>query len=170
MPTSSPPEAAVDLIIAKTLGVRGGTVHTLNVRSVDGSPVLRQKHCHNSDCTIVFDICVSCDRGQIYCSGECREAARRLRRSEANRRYQASQKGRDAHRRCQRRYRDRSALVTDQGPPLITSPQANLSDSKVLVAQCRCVICGKASRWINPYPPPPPLLWSAKRSKNYVFP
>ena len=155
---------------AKTLVFRRGLMHTLSVTSVDGSPVLRQKRCHNADCGIVFDVCVSCDRGQVYCSGNCRETARRRQRSEANRRYQSSQKGRDAHRGCQRRHRDRRASVTDQGSLSSASPAVTASVLQKPISRCICIVCGKESRWTNPYPQPPRDFWgSARRSKKYVF-
>jgi hypothetical protein len=48
-------------------------------------------------------VCVSCDRGQVYC-GECRHARRRRCVREAGRCYQDSQRGRFLHAERQRRY------------------------------------------------------------------
>jgi hypothetical protein len=115
----------------------------------DTEPILRLKICGSPDCRAVFTVCVGCDRGQRYCSGVCRDRVRRQRRREADQRYQQSERGREAHRCRQQRYRERrvSASVTDQGcrtvaetPTLVRSPL------------CQCRICGRSSRWINPFP------------------
>jgi hypothetical protein len=62
-------------------------------------------------------ICSHCDRGQIYCVGDCRFDARRMRRREAGRRYQRSRSGRFNHAARSRRYRARQKIVTHQGSP-----------------------------------------------------
>ncbi len=106
----------------------------------------RQRHCNHQACRSVFVLCVGCDRGQRYCSDQCRQAARRAQRSAANRRYQQSDAGRRAHRQCQRRYRDREvARVTDQGSHSIIEPTP-------LRAKCSpsvCVICQRQGRWFD---------------------
>ena len=86
--------------------------------------VLRHRLCGYSGCHGLFTICVSCDRGQRYCSSACRAAARREQRSRANRRYQEGAAGREAHRKCQQRYRARPAspLVTDQPGVSLSTP------------------------------------------------
>ena len=134
--------------------------------SVDGTPVLRQKLCGNPDRRTVFTICVSCDRGQRYCGRACRATVRRQQRREANGRYQEGEAGREAHRRCQRRYRVGAAesSVTDQGVPEITSPSS--AQPQTL---CRCAVCGRQSSWIDPFPVVPHRYRSAGRSKKYVF-
>lgn len=134
--------------------------------SIVGTPVLRQKLCGNPDCRAMFTVCVSCDRGQRYCRPTCRATMRRHQRRQANRRYQLSESGREAHRRCQRRYRGREPepSVTDQAVPTITSSLAI-----PLPALCRCTVCGRQSAWFDPYPPIPRRFRSARRSKNYVF-
>ena len=55
-----------------------------------------------------------CDRGQVYCTGDCAKKARRRSMCEAGRRYQASKKGRLAHAERQRRYRERKRLTAQQ--------------------------------------------------------
>jgi hypothetical protein len=47
-------------------------------------------------CRALFTICISCDRGQRYCSPECRSEVRRRQRHDANCRYQQSDLGRDS--------------------------------------------------------------------------
>jgi len=112
-------------------------------------PVLRLKICGSPECRASFTICISCDRGQRYCSASCRDAARRRQRRAADKRYQSGQRGRQTHRCRQQRYRERHATapVTDQGckPPMPANPAPS-----VPVLQCR--ICGRSSRWINPFP------------------
>lgn len=84
-------------------------------RVVPDSEVARFRHCYWQECRALFSICVHCDRGQRYCSGACRSAARKQQRAKANARHQSGPSGKQAHRDCQRRYRDRqrSAPVTD---------------------------------------------------------
>jgi len=62
-------------------------------------------------------ICSRCDRGQIYCSADCSQAARRHSVREAGRRYQASRRGRHAHAERARHLRARCNKVTHQGSP-----------------------------------------------------
>ncbi len=70
-------------------------------------------------------ICRRCDRGNIYCSGECAQQSRHEKQQEAAERYQSSQKGRQQHAQRQRQYRQRQQQshqrqkekVTHQGSP-----------------------------------------------------
>ena len=62
-------------------------------------------------------ICSHCDRGQVYCAGDCRDQARRTRRRETGRRYQRSRNGRFNHAARSGRYRARQKIVTHQGSP-----------------------------------------------------
>jgi hypothetical protein len=69
-------------------------------------------------CKIRVRLCTTCDRGQIYCAGECRRARRRKTLLESGRRYQESRQGRRKHAARQLRYRARLAVkVTHQGSP-----------------------------------------------------
>ena len=132
----------------------------------DGNATLRLKLCGAPDCRKVFTICISCDRGQRYCSPACRAAVRRLQRKSANSRYQQAEHGRDAHRRCQRRYREKvtTVPVTDQASSAITKPTPLQPPTL-----CRCVVCGWQSRWIDPFPPIPRSWGRGRRPKQYVF-
>ena len=76
---------------------------------IDANTVQRLPFCAHEACREAFTICVSCDRGQRYCSPECRLEVRRRQRHEANRRYQQSEPGRASPRRCQKRYRERAS-------------------------------------------------------------
>ncbi len=115
-------------------------------------PVLRIKICGSPECRATFTICISCDRGQRYCSSACRDVMRRRQRRAADKRYQASEEGRQTHRCRQQRYRKRHATnsVTDQG---CKPPMPGTTSASAPIYQCR--ICGQSSRWIDPYPPIP---------------
>ncbi len=127
----------------------------------DAEPVVRLKVCGSPDCHAVFTICISCDRGQRYCSAACRDTVRRQRRREADGRYQRSDRGREAHRCRQRRYRQRhTARVTDQGCQTITLPPPTAQSP---IGHCR--ICGQFSRWTAPFPPIPRRWWT-RRSRR----
>ena len=123
---------------------------------------LRLRACVSSGCGAIFTICVSCDRGQRYCSEQCRATKRRRQRAAANSRYQQSEGGRECHRRSQQRYRDQKSetvMVTDQGSESIISPVPS-----VRAPVCTCRICGKVSRWINPYPAVQRSLEASRKS------
>ena len=76
--------------------------------NIDDTAVLRLRICGHAACRAVFTICVSCDRGQRYCSPECRSESRCRQRHDANRRYQQSEPGGECHCRCQKCYRERA--------------------------------------------------------------
>jgi hypothetical protein len=140
-----------------------GATHT----NIDENAVLRLRICGHAACRAAFTICVSCDRGQRYCSPEYRSEVRRRQRHEANRRYQQSELGRESHRRCQQRYRERASQppVIDQGVAPITSA-AHPQPPTV----CQCAICGRRhSLWIDPFPTIPRQWRRGWRSKKYVF-
>jgi hypothetical protein len=63
-------------------------------------------------------ICRCCDRGQIYCGGDCSHRARRQSQRAAARRYEASLPGRRTHAARMDRYRTRQReIVTHHGSP-----------------------------------------------------
>jgi len=123
-----------------------------------GQPLLfYERRCHGSGCGVLFFICRSCYRGQRYCSGPCRRAARREQRRAANRRHQQSDDGRLDHRDRQRAYRQRRARVTDQGcAPALASgsiapqPDPNGRNARRLARRpvC-CIVCGRRGRLIE---------------------
>jgi hypothetical protein len=65
-------------------------------------------------CRVQVIVCCRCDRGQIYCDGDCSLAARQSSVQEASR-YQRSRNARLAHAERMRRYRTRLNSVTHQG-------------------------------------------------------
>lgn len=69
-----------------------------------------ERFCQALDCRALFFICSHCDRGQRYCSSDCRVRARRKQWRAAARRYQQSPEGRLDHRDRQRSYRQRKAV------------------------------------------------------------
>ena len=103
-------------------------------------------------------ICSCCDRGQIYCAGDCAARARRRRERDAGRRYQTSRRGRLAHAERTRRYRVRRKNVTHHGSPasppddlLSSGSLAIASDASAFVDRprrrfSRCDWCGGAAR------------------------
>ena len=58
-------------------------------------------------CGQEFLVCVDCDRGQRYCSDECRKQARLASQRRAAKHYQSSRVGRCNHARRQQRLRQR---------------------------------------------------------------
>ena len=67
-------------------------------------------------CLTQTTICSHCDRGQLYCSAECSQSARKKSCNEAGLRYQKTFKGRMKHALRQRQYRARKReKVTHHG-------------------------------------------------------
>jgi hypothetical protein len=123
---------------------------------------LRQGLCRRQGCGAVFYVCRSCDRGQVYCSSDCRTAARRAQRRAANGRHQRSPEGRADHRDRQREYRRRLVArhVTDQGSDGLSSLPTlggavdgvpNQFAAMHVGALC-CVVCGRRGALIDPWP------------------
>jgi hypothetical protein len=127
----------------------------------------------------MFFLCSSCDRGQRYCSLECRRSARLRQHRAANRRYQQSLEGRLDHRDRQQRYRERRcrARVTDQGSISIICSASSLCGTEIAISPgaqqsaagpvlrrwpenrpgillC-CRVCGRTGRFIDQFPPIP---------------
>jgi len=120
-------------------------------------------------CRALTFICTSCDRGQIYCPGDCARVARETSRREANRRYARTAKGLLSSAGRSKRYRVRRC-VTDQGslsdcsrvvldpsttnavaetsftepPPIMKlKPDAGLGNG------FQCSFCGCWSKWLR---------------------
>lgn len=134
--------------------------------------VLRQRLCRWHKCNALFHICVSCDRGQCYCSDSCRQHARRKQRREANRRHRQTLEARLDQRDRQRAYRLRLAKrsVMDQGssakptspkiiPPVVLPPDAVEESGKPMAETGRihdrgvacCIFCGRQGSFVNPF-------------------
>ncbi len=98
----------------------------------DPGNVVKMCRCRNLECLAMFFVCLRCFSGQSYCSGACREKNRREQLRAARARYQSSARGRELHRRRQRRYRLRrqACRVTDHPtlrPAIATSRLASRS-------------------------------------------
>ena len=113
-------------------------------------------------CGAVFFICRCCDRGHAYCGEECRSRGRVRSRREARARHQRSPEGRADHRAAMRELRARRrGGVTDQGsrpeaPERIVASEetadGNQGESLHLRAAQRCIVCGRASRFVRWWP------------------
>jgi hypothetical protein len=73
-------------------------------------------------CGLEAQVCAECDRGQIYCAGDCRVVRRRESRWRAGMRYQRSRRGAQKHAARQRRWRVAKSCaqkVTHHGFPKV---------------------------------------------------
>ncbi len=100
-------------------------------------------HCH---CQVV--ICSDCDRGNIYCNGDCARTARLTMHRQSNQIYQKTLAGKIKHAKRQERYRHRQkGKVTDGGSPVLpvndvlVAPQEEIQQPKPFVVSCH--FCGK---------------------------
>jgi hypothetical protein len=104
-------------------------------------------------CRAAVLICSHCDRGQRYCSRDCADQAREFSLRAAQRRYQASSKGRRAHALRQRCYRAKQNKVTHQGSPPQAAPaplMAEPADSTFEPAAWHCWHCRCAlPQWVR---------------------
>ena len=99
-------------------------------------------------CGVMVTICRSCDRGNRYCGSSCSTEARRESHRAANRRYQATTRGRQLHAACQARYRRRKGgripgsqnRVTDQGRDL---PARTVHEVPQTPNPYSCQLCNK---------------------------
>ena len=67
-------------------------------------------------CNVSVSICGPCDRGNIYCAGECAAVSRRASNRRAGARYQRTRRGARRHAARQQAWRDRELeKVTQQG-------------------------------------------------------
>ncbi len=94
-------------------------------------------------------ICSNCDRGNIYCNGECAKMARLILHRQSNQNYQKTSAGKIKHAKRQQRYRQRQkAKVTDRGSTMtpvravLVVPQ-KYKELPPTGLSC-CHFCGKA--------------------------
>lgn len=116
---------------------------------------------HCCRCGMQVCICAQCDCGNLYCPGECAEAARRESVRRAGARYQRTFHGARRHADRQRRYRERQKLeVTHHAFPLMRT-QCSVSRHPVIASdsidvdfeeppwrpirlpQTHCAFCGR---------------------------
>ena len=100
-------------------------------------------------------ICSYCDRGQLYCSKQCANTARRASCRAAENRYQKNLRGKLKHALRQRRYRARlKKKVTDQGSRSLAS-NVLLDPVKTKAAEhsycsLKCCFCKRSvSAWVR---------------------
>ncbi len=114
-------------------------------------------------CAQVVYICSWCDRGQRYCSDECRRRARRQNQREANQRYQRTRRGRLLHAQRQAAYRARQRAPDEK----VTHHSCHAEVRPARVISCvtrrpkRSV--GPSTLWVDsqnspPSPPPSPYF------------
>lgn len=134
---------------------------------------LRLRFCLVPECRAMFFVCKRCDRGQRYCSPQCRKAGRCQQRREANSRYQRTERGLLAHLLRQRIYRQKrsTTTVTDQGSLSLAQ-----TGPKLHPIPSRYAICQKERHWIDPFDQISPRLWKrvtkgwgGQSPTNYVF-
>lgn len=115
------------------------------VPDVDPALSFRLFVCEARDCGRQVTLCTRCDRGQRYCSGDCRRRERAWRHREANRRYARSfaarRLGAARQARCRAARRARAKKVTDHAPPRPPAP-AIVGASPAPVAIVAPVVAG----------------------------
>ena len=100
-------------------------------------------------CGLRFYVCRRCWRGQAYCCDPCRKAVRSHAHREAQRRYRATLKGREAHRLGERRRRMQRAKKTVADQSSIPTPS-----DPILIQQrtgC-CRFCGREGIVVEQFP------------------
>jgi len=125
----------------------------------------RLYHCVRCHCQVI--ICSHCDRGNIYCSGQCATQSRLEKQQDANNRYQSTAKGMRCHALRQQHYRQRQKQkVTHQGSVdlssydlLLVEPKREKTVKKVITPPfstdksthychfCGCQ-CAQQLRWV----------------------
>ncbi len=102
----------------------------------------RMFNCARCACQVL--ICSHCDRGHIYCAGDCAHAARKESLNQSSQRYQESRQGQLNHAARQAKYRQsQKQKVTHQG----STPEP-LRDS--LVQQLKLLLREIAANTIRP--------------------
>ena len=110
-------------------------------------------------CHTQTTICSHCDRGQLYCSAECSQAARKKSCHEAGLRYQNTFNGRMKHALRQNRYRARQReKVTHHGSKsntknaLLQKVPNRVKTMPIVLehGELRCCFCKKSSTcWVR---------------------
>lgn len=112
--------------------------------------LIKKNQCRR--CGLIFYLCRSCWRGQAYCGDPCRLAARGEKHREAQHRYRQTEKGREAHRKAERRRRMKKSkkTVDDQGSTVHAcddSVPSNRSGKEI-----RCHFCGSYGVVVKDFP------------------
>ncbi len=85
-------------------------------------------------CDRCFNLCRSCDRGQRYCSDDCRYHGHQKILQKARRKYANSEKGKQNNRERQRRWRKRMLLKLNCLEKKVTDPSSQQSDVVVCLS------------------------------------
>lgn len=122
------------------------------------------RRCACKRCTVGFDICSHCWRGQCYCSAECRSIGRRDQHRKAQEKYSKTPGFREDRRNYQREYREKrkqdaersdlvEALAQDTAPCFlqthVTDQSSNHRKTRLIEPKIQffCNICGRT--WIQ---------------------
>ena len=137
-------------------------IHSPVVRKTGDLPILLLRQIHCGWCHLIFYVCRSCWRGQRYCCGVCRLAAKRKSHREAQRRYRQSAKGKKAHREAENRRRHGLSQKNQKNmddasstPPLRWCMQLFKSFRKRLFSEpsrLRCHFCSAAGLLVDKFP------------------
>jgi len=113
-------------------------------------------------CDFHFCICRSCFRGQAYCCGECRRAAKRKNHCKAQRKYRQTQKGQKNHREAENRRRHGNNQSKPKNMDDATSTPRHPWAMKMLsrIRNCTwridigpfCHFCGIRGRVVSSFP------------------
>jgi hypothetical protein len=118
-----------------------------------GEPTYRLYNCQR--CGVQVRICQRCDRGNIYCPGECSRIRRVESLHRAATRYQHSRRGAHRHAARQRALRVRQQqIVTHQGSP---SPALGRSVSGSSMLRSHPIDAYRTEPTATHYRPPEPL-------------
>ena len=111
-------------------------------------------------CDVIFHLCRSCYRGQVYCGQACRLAGYLRNHREAQRQYRETDKGKRSHREAEKRRRMKSSpknsvtmkvLQTCVG--LAKTIQSLLARSKGTEGgAAHCEICGISGASVDAFP------------------
>lgn len=94
-------------------------------------------NCARCACQVV--ICSHCDRGHIYCAGDCARVARKESLNQSAQRYQASRQGQLNHAARQAQYRQRQQQkVTHQGSTPRSRHDSLVQQLKLLFREIAC--------------------------------
>ena len=111
-------------------------------------------------CRMIFHMCRSCYRGQVYCSEECRDSGYRRNHREAQRKYRSTEKGRQSHCDAERRRR-MNASENSSFKVVLYGTCACLAEMVLSIFEedmtgeekpAHCKICGIAGIVVNAFP------------------
>lgn len=103
-------------------------------------------------CRQIFHICHSCWHCQVYCSDECRFLAKRQIHNKAQQRYRQTPKGKEAHRKAEKRRRMQQMQKTmDDASSTPGIAHDILLENRVFDTPC-CRYCGRKGPIVDFFP------------------